>query len=57
MARYRVEPASEEREAPLARVGKGRGSAVESKRANMPLAVDCGGFGDLRTADGEAARV
>lgn len=56
MARYRVELTGEEREALLARVGRGRGAAAEIKRANLLLAVDRGEFSDLRMTDEEAAR-
>mgnify|MGYP003361979639 FL=1 len=44
-----------EREGLLARASRGSGRAAETRRANLLLAVDQGGFADLRTADKEAA--
>ena len=55
MTKYRVELTQGEREELLARVNRGSGRAAEIKRANLLLAVDQGGFADLRTADKEAA--
>ena len=55
MTKCRVELTQGEREKLLARVNRGSGRAAEIKRANLLLAVDQGGFADLRTADKEAA--
>ena len=56
MTKYRVELTQGEREELLARVNRGSGRAAEIKRANLLLAVDQGGFADLRMTDAEAAR-
>lgn len=56
MAKYRVELTRDERDALLARVNRGTGSAAEIKRANILLAVDGGEFAELRMTDEEAAR-
>ena len=37
-------------------MNRGSGRVAETRRANLLLAVDQGGFADLRTADAEAAR-
>ena len=55
MTKYRVELTQGEREELLARVNRGSGRAAEIKRANLLLAVDQGGFADLRMTDKEAA--
>ena len=56
MTKYRVELTQGEREELLVRVNRGSGRAAEIKRANLLLAVDQGGFADLRMTDAEAAR-
>lgn len=45
-----------EREGLLKRAGRGGSGAAKTRRASLLLAVDRGGFADLRTADAEAAR-
>ena len=55
MTKCRVELTQGEREELLARVNRGSGRAAEIKRANLLLAVDQGGFADLRMTDKEAA--
>ena len=55
MTKYRVELTQGEREELLARASRGSGRAAETRRANLLLAVDQGGFADLRTAGREAA--
>lgn len=55
MTRHGVGLTQGEREGLLARASRGSGGAAETRRANLPLAVDQGGFADLRTADKEAA--
>ena len=55
MTKYRVELTQGEREELLARVNRGSGRAAEIKRANLLLAVDQGGFADLRMTDKETA--
>ena len=55
MTKHGVGLTQGEREELLARVNRGSGRAAETRRANLLLAVDQGGFADLRTADREAA--
>ena len=44
------------REGLLERASRGSGGAAKTRRANLLLAVDRGGFADLRAADVKAAR-
>ena len=55
MTKHGVGLTQGEREGLLARASRGSGRAAETRRANLLLAVDQGGFADLRTADREAA--
>ena len=55
MTKHGVGLTQGEREELLARASRGSGRAAETRRANLLLAVDQGGFADLRTADREAA--
>ena len=55
MTKHGVGLTQSEREELLARASRGSGRAAETRRANLLLAVDQGGFADLRTADKEAA--
>ena len=55
MTKHGVGLTQGEREGLLARASRGSGRAAETRRANLLLAVDRGGFADLRTADREAA--
>lgn len=55
MTKHGVGLTQGEREELLARASRGSGRAAETRRANLLLAVDQGGFADLRTADKEAA--
>ena len=56
MTKHGVGLTQGEREEPLARASRGSGRAAETRRANLLLAVDQGGFADLRMTDAEAAR-
>mgnify|MGYP000905761876 CR=1 FL=1 len=55
MTKHGVGLTQGEREELLARASRGSGRAAGTRRANLLLAVDQGGFADLRTADKEAA--
>ena len=55
MTKHGVGLTQSECEELLARASRGSGRAAETRRANLLLAVDQGGFADLRTADKEAA--
>ena len=55
MTKHGVGLTQGEREGLLARASRGGGGAAETRRANLLLAVDQGGFADLRTAGREAA--
>ena len=55
MTKHGVGLTQGEREGLLARASRKSGGAAETRRANLLLAVDQGGFADLRTADKEAA--
>ena len=55
MTKHGVGLTQGEREELLARASRGSGRAAEIKRANLLLAVDQGGFADLRMTDKEAA--
>lgn len=55
MTKHGVGLTQGEREELLARVNRGSGRAAETRRANLLLAVDQGGFADLRMTDKEAA--